>query len=295
MPVAGECAVLAERIDQLARLVHQLARARDHLHAHRAGGVVAVDQREVVRRDADAEVPGRGVEPGLFVGRQRQARGDLLLGGDAVAQLPAPVVDVADIGCVRGENRERSSSPGCSTPSCAPLLGAAERAAQSARALDRRTSRRRRSRRSRRLASPASPASPPCPASPPPPVSPPTPVPPVPDAARPGRPSPCRPCPCRPSPRRRAHAARPAAARRPCRPPMPPAPVPPAPFPSSGTSPPRSVGTSLPTSRPPCRTERRLRHRPPRPRRRRAAAVDARIRRRREAQVNGHDVLVARR
>src|SRR5262249_45442576 len=63
----------------------------------------AVDQREVVRRDRDPEVPRRRVQPGLLFGRQRQARRDLLLARDAVAQLPAPVVYLIAFGLLRFE------------------------------------------------------------------------------------------------------------------------------------------------------------------------------------------------
>ena len=65
-------------------------------------GCVAIDQREVVRRDRDPEVPGRRVQPGRLLGRQRQPRRDLVLAGDAVAQLPAPVVESPPAGRAAG-------------------------------------------------------------------------------------------------------------------------------------------------------------------------------------------------
>src|SRR4029078_7558540 len=89
----GRVAVLAQRVDRMAWLDLQLARARDHLYAHRARGMVAIDQREVVRRDRDPEVSRCRFEAGLFLGREGEACRDVLLGRDPVAQLPAPVVE----------------------------------------------------------------------------------------------------------------------------------------------------------------------------------------------------------
>src|SRR5262249_56106247 len=63
----------------------------NELAAERAVRVGAVDEREVVRRRADAEQARGGGEPGALLGGEVEERGDVL-GGDRVAQLPAPVV-----------------------------------------------------------------------------------------------------------------------------------------------------------------------------------------------------------
>src|SRR5215210_2317843 len=63
-------AVLAERIEELSGLGLGLLAPRDDLAAHRTVWILAVDQREVVRRRADAEQSRGGGEAGALGRRQ---------------------------------------------------------------------------------------------------------------------------------------------------------------------------------------------------------------------------------
>jgi hypothetical protein len=83
--------ILAERVAQLTRADPRLGPGGDRLHPHRTERVLAVDQRQVVRRDAQPEHLPRLLAPApLVVGQRHQAR-ELLQRANGVAHLPAPV------------------------------------------------------------------------------------------------------------------------------------------------------------------------------------------------------------
>src|SRR5450432_1805926 len=215
-------AVLSQRIDQIAGLVQKLARARDDLHAHRTSGVVTIDERKVIRRDRHPKSPRRRVQSRRLVGRERQARRNLVLAGDSVAKLPVPVLEAA---CrVTGKDGERKRHVGAAALNAPP--------------------------RSVATAPPASLAFPPRPPPPtpaPPPARPPPPVPPPP-APPPLRPPPPVPPPPAPPPPRPPPLVPPPPAPPPPRPP-PPVPPPPAPPPASAP-PPSASPASTPGSAP---------------------------------------------
>ncbi len=85
----------------------------DALLANGTRRVVAIDERQVVRRDADGEALALGAARALeLLGRQRERLRELVGGGDGVPQLPAPVVTGAREGVAalrRAERGERES------------------------------------------------------------------------------------------------------------------------------------------------------------------------------------------
>jgi hypothetical protein len=76
---------LAQRVDEVARDVVAFARVGDALLSDRARRVVAVDQRQVVGRNADRKPLAFGAKRAfdLALG-QRQGAGEIVRGGDRV-------------------------------------------------------------------------------------------------------------------------------------------------------------------------------------------------------------------
>ena len=85
--------ILAARIAQLPRRRPRLLHPGNHLPPDRAMLIRRIDQVEKVRRDAQCQLVVRQPGPGQFLRRERgQQRLELLHRGDAVLQLPAPVI-----------------------------------------------------------------------------------------------------------------------------------------------------------------------------------------------------------
>ncbi len=87
----GPVQVLAERVAQLALVPGGFRAHGDGLHAHRAEGVRRVDQREVVRGDAQPEDAARVEAAALLVLAERHESLQVLERAHRMAQLPAPV------------------------------------------------------------------------------------------------------------------------------------------------------------------------------------------------------------
>ena len=118
---------LAERIDQIALDLQGFTSVGNALATDGAGGIVAVDERQVVRRDADghpfARCAGRPFE--LAFGERERAR-ELLHRGDGVARLPAPVASLLGVGFRFGRSAARPRGPRTSAPAsriCVAISG----------------------------------------------------------------------------------------------------------------------------------------------------------------------------
>jgi hypothetical protein len=90
----GAVRLLADRVQEIAGRGLALVGRRDRLHPDRAGGVIRVDERGVVRRHRHPEAPVREREPAAL--RVREAHHPPELGGcrERASLLPAPVAPV---------------------------------------------------------------------------------------------------------------------------------------------------------------------------------------------------------
>jgi len=81
----------AQRVDQIAGAVLGLGGARDDLETDRTRRIVAIDERQVVRRDAQAQPVGLGApRPLELVGRQPERGRERVDGRDRARELAHP-------------------------------------------------------------------------------------------------------------------------------------------------------------------------------------------------------------
>ena len=119
----GPGLVLAERIRQLAGADARLGPHGDGLHPHRAERVLGVDERQVVRADADAEQRGGLLDAGALIGGQRHIPLELLEAAHGVALVPAPVAPLG----IGGLGEQPAPSLGTRGRTARPGLGRAHR------------------------------------------------------------------------------------------------------------------------------------------------------------------------
>ena len=83
----------AERVDEVPRHVVALPRVGNALPAYGARGIVAVDEGQVVRRDADREPLALGAPRPFGLARsQRDRTREVVRRADRVPELPAPIL-----------------------------------------------------------------------------------------------------------------------------------------------------------------------------------------------------------
>ena len=90
--------VLAQRIAQLAGVLFGFRAHRDRLHAHRAKGVMGIDQAQVVRRNPQSKQVFGVFAPAPLVLGQRNEALQVRERSHAVPQLPAPVAPLGIAG-----------------------------------------------------------------------------------------------------------------------------------------------------------------------------------------------------
>ena len=88
----GGILVLVERVILFgSHRAHQFQGRGNGLEPDRVGGVVAIDQREIIGWNGQLVLGGQLIERGPLLGRERQGTGKLAGVADGVLRLPSPV------------------------------------------------------------------------------------------------------------------------------------------------------------------------------------------------------------
>ncbi len=87
--------VFAERIEHFFGVKLRLARTRNHLQPDGTVGIITINQVKKIRGDRHRQLVAREEHPGALVRRERHVALEVLQLGQAVFELPAPVIPIA--------------------------------------------------------------------------------------------------------------------------------------------------------------------------------------------------------